>query len=374
MLAGKDALIQIVQIYISVAIGKGNVSRRLIPKKLTRLILHGIEMIPVAKPFYGPEEEAAVLRVMRSGRLVQGPEVEAFELAVGEFVGVKYAIACSSGTTALHLALMALGIGPGDEVLVPAFTFVATANAVLMCGGIPALVDIDLDDFNILPIARQADMYLPVMAFGQPLSRDWYAVNPTIIDAACGLGALNIYQSSAAIFSFHATKTITTGEGGMVVTNDESIAQSCRLLRDQKHGRTLAYNYRMTEIQGAIGQEQMKRLPWILNRRKEIAAQYDFCFDGKIKARIPPKGGNYQSYVLLLEPEFDRSAVIFALSSYGIEALPATQFLGDMPHLKTDGLPNARFAGSHAMRIPIYPQMTEHEQQRVVIAVKEVLG
>ena len=329
-------------------------------------------MIPVCKPFYGSEEESAVLCVMRSGRLVQGPKVEAFEQAVAECVGVKYAIACSSGTTALHLALMADGVNHGDEVLVPAFTFVATANAVLMCGATPVLQDIYLETFNIaLPKFTIGKTIIPVHAFGfvAPVQG-----NAVIEDAACALGSFNGLRGAAATFSFHATKIITTGDGGMVVTNDESIANKCRILRDQKHGIQLAYNYRMTEIQGAIGQEQMKRLPWILARRKEIAAQYDYCFQGKIKARIPPTGGNYQSYVLLLNAEMDRTKVIAELAASGIEALPATQFLGDMPHLKTDGLPNARFAGTHAMRLPIYPQMTENEQQRVIIKTIEVLG
>jgi dTDP-4-amino-4,6-dideoxygalactose transaminase len=318
---------------------------------------------------------------MRSGRLIQGPEVAAFEQAVAEFVGVKYAVACSSGTTALHLALMAVGVGPGDQVVVPAFTFVAPANAVLMCGAKIFLQDISLKDFN-WDIKAWSNPHLiscmiPVHAFGNlfdvaTLYTPFYQ-DRIIEDAACALGSFSL-KGNAAILSFHVTKIITTGEGGMVLTNDIDIAARCNNKRDQKHGHQLAYNYRMTEMQGAIGREQMKRLPWILSRRKEIAEQYDYCFDGKIKARIAPKGGNYQSYVLLLKPEADRQTIIWELEKYGIEALMATQFLGDMPHLKTDGLPNARFAGSHAMRIPIYPQMTEDEIQKVVIAVKEVVG
>ena len=161
----------------------------------------------------------------------------------------------------------------------------------------------------------------------------------------------------------------------MVVTNDEQIAESCRTLRDQKHGQGLAYNYRMTEIQGAIGQEQMKKLPWILERRKDIAKRYDLAFgDHKIQARIPFKGGNYQSYVLLLNADVDRCAVIARLHDLGIESLPGTQFLGDMPHLKTEGLPNARAAGARTLRIPIFPQMMKEEITLVINKVTEVLG
>ena len=335
-------------------------------------------MIPVCKPYWGVEEEAAALRVMRSGHLIQGLEVEAFEQAVAEYVGVEYAVATSSGTTALHLALLAMGVGRGDRVLVPAFTFVATANAVLMCGAKPVLCDINLETFCLGQLPLLAESYwidhkvvVPVHAFGY-LSK--YNGPGVLEDAACALGTEYVgNRGRAAILSFHATKIITTGEGGMVLTNDPSLADKVRLLRDQKHGTCLAYNYRMTEIAGAIGCEQMKRLPWILEQRRRIAALYDGEFDGHIAARIPPRGGNYQSYVLLLDKRRDRAQVIGALAERGIEALPGTQFLGDMPHMRTEGLPNARFAGTHAMRIPIYPQMTGAETEQVVKAVKEVL-
>ena len=332
-------------------------------------------MIPVAKPCWGVEEETAVLRVMRSGRVVQGAEVEAFEQAVAEFVGVKYAVATSSGTTALHTVLLALDIGRGDDVMVPAFTFVATANTVLACGAKVLLCDIELATFNA---AKDAVWDLPgaplydiaVHCFGVP---SLAVVPDSIEDAACALGSFTL-RGHAATLSFHATKVITTGEGGMVVTNDPDVAKDCRFLRDQKHGQGLAYNYRMTEIQGAIGREQMKRLPWILERRKVVAALYDAAFDGQIRARIPPRGGNYQSYVLLLHEELDRAVAIQELAQRGVEALMGTQFLGDMPHLKTPSLPNARYAGSHAMRIPMFPQLTDEEVGLVINAVQEVLG
>ncbi len=338
-------------------------------------------MIPVCKPYWGAEEEEAALRVMRSGRLICGPEVAKFEQMIAEFVGVQYAVACSSGTTALHLALMAMGVGPGDEVLVPAFTFVATANAVLMCGAKPLLTEISLQTFNTLPkqeITRLkvSKAAISVHAFGFPSKYFSSAEIPVLEDAACALGSEGVgHFGHAAIFSFHATKTITTGEGGMVVTNDQEIAEKVRFYRDQKHGLGLAYNYRMTEIQGAIGQEQMKKLPWILERRKDIASRYDLCFgDHQIRARIPPRGGNYQSYVLLLDAGIDRSRAIRELADRGIESLPGTQFLGDMPHLKTEGLPNARAAGERTLRIPMFPQMTDDEFALVHVKVKEVLG
>ncbi len=330
-------------------------------------------MIPVCKPCWGPEEEAAVLRVMRSGRLIQGPEVEKFEAMVAEEAGAKYAVATSSGTTALHLALLAMGVGPGDEVLVPAFTFVATANAVLMCGAKVVLCDIDLETFCMDSKGdHPCRTAIPVHAFGYPMKFSW--LGSYLEDAACALGSIKL-KGRAAIFSFHATKTITTGEGGMVVTNDPTLTGDVRRLRDQKHGHGLAYNYRMTEVQGAIGQEQMKKLPWILKRRKEIAAEYDEAFDEQISARIPPKGGNYQSYVLLLDRKKPARVEVFSwLEEFLVEALPATQFLGSLSHLITDGLPNAREASRFAMRIPIFPQMLDTEVAHVIKGVKEVLG
>jgi len=310
---------------------------------------------------------------MRSGRLIQGPEVEAFEQAVAEYVGVEHAVATSSGTTALHLALLAMGVSKGDKVLLPAFTFVATANAVLMCRAEPVLCDIDLEAFcvgyNNTPPQTVA-MSIPVWAFGY--RPDIPHIANALEDAACALGSLKL-RGRAAIFSFHATKIITTGEGGMVLTNDRLLVDEVRLLRDQKHGSCLAYNYRMTEMQGAIGREQMKLLPWILKRRKEIATRYDDAFNGRIQARIPPKGGNYQSYVLLLNA-CPRDVVIENLTKRGVESLPGTQFLGDMPHLRIGGLPNARRAGRDTLRLPCYPTLTEAEQEHVIKAVLEVLG
>lgn len=330
-------------------------------------------MIPVCKPCWGIQEEQAALRVMRSGRLIQGPEVEAFEQAVANYVGIKHAIAVSSGTTALHTALLAMGVGPGDNVLVPAFTFVATANAVLMCGAMPILHEIRLDNFGINYFGNMPrhKLVITVHPFGffHPLGAD----HPVLEDAACALGSFKGLWGRAATFSFHATKIITTGEGGMVVTNDDDLAERCRFLRDQKHGLGMAYNYRMTEIHGAIGQEQMKRLPWILTRRAEIAAHYDAEFKGRIRARIPPVG-NYQSYVLLLDEGIDRAAVIATLAERGVGALLGTQFLGNMPHLHAPGLPNAFRAGISAMRIPCYPSMTDAETDQVIGTVKEVLG
>ena len=331
-------------------------------------------MIPVCKPCWGLNEEAVVVRVMRSGRLIQGPEVEAFEADVARWVGVRHAIAVSSGTTALHTALMAMGVKAGDDVLVPAFTFVATANAVLACGAKPVPCDISLGTFNIdadkLPSNPQ--FLVTVHAFGV-VSQIRSGI--VLEDAACALGSFKGLRGRAATFSFHATKTITTGEGGMVITDDDELAARCRTLRDQKHGQGMAYNYRMTEMAGAIGRVQMTKLDWIVGERRDIAAVYDAEFAGTIQARIPPSGGNYQSYVLLLNEHGPyREDVIAKLAERGVEALPGTQFLGGMPHLRAPGLPNAYLAGVKAMRIPIWPDMTEPEVDQVIEAVKEVLA
>ncbi len=328
-------------------------------------------MINCCKPSIGQGEAAAALDVLRSGKLVQGAKVAEFEHVVAEYVQVKHAIACSSGTTALHLALMGMGVKAGDEVLVPAFTFVATANAVIACEARPQLCDINLDDFCIEPprMIEVGTKMISVDAFG--VKAHHYGV---LEDAACALGSFKGLRGRAATLSFHATKVITTGgEGGMVLTDDADLAARCRFLRDQKHGAGMAYNYRMTEMAAAVGIVQMSRIDWMLKRRSAIAGSYDLGLDGKIEAIIPC-AGNYQSYVLLFDRERNRSAVIAQLAERGVEALPGTQFLGDMPHLLTPGLPNARYAGSHAMRIPIWPDMTDEQVELVIEAVREVLG
>ena len=239
-------------------------------------------MIRIASPLIGNEEIKAVREVLKSGLLAQGPKVKEFEERIAEYIGVKYGIATSSGTTALHTALLAAGIKPGDEVITTPFTFIATANSILYCNAKPVFADIDEKTFNINPdeiekkITEKTKAILPVHLYGQPADMERILEicethNLLLIeDAAQALGAeFNNKKVGSfgicAIFSFYPTKNITTGEGGMIVTNDENLAERCRKIRN--HGEyqryfvdSLGYNYRMTDIAAAIGLTQFRKL------------------------------------------------------------------------------------------------------------------
>ena len=252
-------------------------------------------MINIANPLIGPEELAAVSRVLASGQLAQGPQVDAFEEAFAEFVGTGEAVAVASGTEALRLALLALGVGPGDEVVIPAFTFVATATTVMMCGAVPVIADVDAENFCLDPAAVEAAItertraVMPVHLYGHPADMDALLDAcdgrdvPIVEDACQAHGAT--YRGSRAgamgamgCFSFYPTKNMTTGEGGMVTTSDAGLAERLRLLR--QHGmagaydyRMFGYNARMTDIEAAIGLVQLGRLEGFNEARRVNAAR-----------------------------------------------------------------------------------------------------
>ena len=383
--------------------------------------------IPMAKPCFGEEEKEAVARVLESGWVVQGPRVAEFEKMVTESTKAKFAKASSNCTTALHLALLSSGIGPGDRVLVPSFTYVASANAIEYTGATPVFVDINPYTFNIEPqkIAdylereqiQQSNIkaIMPVHLFG--LSAD---MNPimeiarqyklcVVEDAACALGAL--YQNkhvgtfgTAGCFSFHPRKSVTTGEGGMIITNNEGIAtviESLRnhgasisdLARHQNAGfllpefNVLGYNYRMTDLQGAIGVEQMKKLPYIVAKRIERAKIYDEQLKGVEYLQLPsaPEGCEhvYQSYVTqiknptaktlsLNELNEIRNRIMFRLEERGIATRQGTHAVHTLGyyrqkyHLDYDSYPASLAADRLSITLPLYAQMTDEEQGYVI--------
>ena len=250
-------------------------------------------MIPIVKPHISDEEKDAVLQVLTSGNLVQGAVTQQFEEAFAAFCGAQHAVATSSGTTALHLALLAHGIGPGDEVITTPFTFIASANSVLFCGAKPVFADIEPDTYNIDPnkvekaITSKTKAIMPVHLYGNPADLRALAEiaerhGLTIIeDAAQAHGATAYGQRvgsvNTACFSFYATKNLITGEGGMVTTNDDAIADKLRLLRS--HGsreryrhEILGYNFRTTDLHSAIGLAQLHKLPEWNSRRQANAA------------------------------------------------------------------------------------------------------
>ena len=264
--------------------------------------------IQIASPSLGEEEWQALREPIESGWLTQGPKVAAFEKAFAALHGVKHAIAVTSATTGLHLALAALEIGPGDEVIVPAFTWVSTANVVIYCGATPVFVDVDRVTFNIDPkdLARRVTLrtkaIIPVHLFGLCADIDAVraAIRPDIKiveDAACAAGAVWHGRAAGAlgdlgVFSFHPRKSITTGEGGMVTTDNDKLAEQVKMLRnhgasvseeERHHGPRpyilpdfdlLGFNYRMTDLQGAVGLVQLRKLDKFIDERARMAARY----------------------------------------------------------------------------------------------------
>ena len=365
--------------------------------------------IPLAAPWTGDDELAEIRSVLESGQLSQGPKVAEFEAMVAAVTGSRYAFAASSCTTAMHLALVALGIGAGDEVLVPDFTFPATANVVVQQGAVPVLVDVQPGTYNVEPVDLKRHLttrtraIMPVHLFG--LSAD---VDPCLAfarehglavleDAACALGATYYGRpcgsmGDAGCFSFHPRKVITTGEGGMVVTDDDALAERLQLFRS--HGGVRAggrftfeeagFNYRLSDVHAAMGVAQMRRLPEIVARRRALAAALTerlAVVAGITPPAEPEWGGHiYQAYVAVLDDGVDRDAVITGLRQRGVETTIGTYALHTQPFFRrtygyrTGDLQASAGVARQSLALPLYPAMTETEVDRVAGAVGTVLA
>lgn len=374
--------------------------------------------IPIARPLLGPEELAALQGVLESRWVGQGPLVELLEQRLAAQVQVAEAVAVSSGTAALHLALLACGLGPGDRVAVPSFTFVASANAVLLAGAEPLLVDCDPVTFNmdvddLQRRARRAggvQAILPVHQFGLPcdmagvaaVAREWGAL--VIEDAACALGARLGEQPAgsmglAGCLSFHPRKIVTTGEGGAVLTRDPSVAGLVRSLRS--HGidpsRDAAggmpdvvrpgFNYRLSDLQAALGLVQLERLPAMQARRAALAARYrDEVGDLPwlvLPAQPPGVTHGWQSFVVLLKAgDLDagharRETLRQGLARRGIATRPGTHAVHALTLYREryghqpEDLPGAWAADRLSLALPLYPEMTEEDVVRVAQALRE---
>src|SRR5258705_6105082 len=317
--------------------------------------------IPVARPWMDEREADAARRAILSGWVTQGPEVAAFESECAAAVGADHACAVSCCTTALHLALLSLGVGPGDEVITVSHSFIASANAIRYCGATPVFVDVELATFNVDPapveaaISPRTKAILVVHQLGMPcdlaalLSIAKRRDVPVVEDAACAIGSEINWQGQwerigrprgvVACFSFHPRKLISTGDGGMLTTSDPELDRTFRLLR--QHGMSVpdvvrhashqvifeeypavGYNYRMTDIQAAIGREQLKRLPAIVARRRELAARYEQrlqSIDGLIVPREPQWARtNWQSYAIRVGAWMDQRAVMQTMLDAGV--------------------------------------------------------
>ncbi len=376
------------------------------------------EPIQIAAPFLGDEEWQALRGPLESGWLTQGPHVAEFERSFARRHGVSHGVAVTSCTTGLHLTLAALGIGPGDEVVVPAFTWVATANAVVYCGATPKFVDVDPQTFN-LDLARLPDVLSPrtravvaVHLFG--LCADTDAVKAMlprgvalVEDAACAAGSALRGRPAGAlgdagVFSFHPRKIITTGEGGMVTTSDDALAEGLRSRRD--HGASisdemrhtggepwllpdfdvLGFNYRMTDLQGALGQVQLTRLDALLAERRRWAEWYSKELAGISWLRMPsaPDGfdHSWQSYVTVVEPwaPKERNVVMKLLHEAGIATRPGTHAVPALGWYRSnfgtsaDMFPVAVDLEARSMSIPLHNHMGEDDFGRVVDALGKI--
>ncbi len=371
--------------------------------------------IPIAKPFLGPEEEEAAARAIRSGWVSQGPVVREFEERFADYVGAKHAVATTSCTTALHAALVISGIGPGDEVVVPSLSFIATANAVVHAGAKPAFADIDPETCNVTAatiekaLTSRTKAVMPVHQMGLPVDLDPIAELcrerglKLVEDAACAIGSA--YKGkrigghgNIACFSFHPRKIITTGEGGMITTDDSETAD--RLRRFRHHGMSVSdierhtadriiietypeigYNYRMTDIQAAIGIEQMKKLPLIIDKRREIALSYDNAFS-RIPhlriSRVPVYAfHNFQSYwvELLDSSPLSRDDLMQKLLDQGIATRRGIMaiHLEDCYADRLWQLPATERMTRETLIFPMYPAMTEEALERVISGIRTVL-
>ena len=344
-------------------------------------------MIRLARPAIGEAELAAVAETLRSGDLVQGARVRAFEEAVARATGMPHAVAVSSGTAALYVALRALDIGPGDEVLVPDFTFPATANAAEATGARVVVGDVRGDTWNLdLGRAPRARVAMPVDCFGLPAELPDGLV---VEDAACALGATRPGGLAAiACLSFHPRKVVTTGEGGMVLCRDADLAARIRSLRD--HGREGAgfsrwgLNFRMTDVQASLGLAQMARLDELLAARAGLAAAYRERLAGDTRLRLQqvPVGLRHcwQTLAVRLERGVDRDRTIRALRERGVEAGIATYALHRLPYhrarhgLRSDDFPEADALFDRALALPLHPGLAADDVHRVCDALLEALG
>jgi dTDP-4-amino-4,6-dideoxygalactose transaminase len=391
-----------------------------------------MKSIPFARPMLGQPEIEAAARAIRSGWVTQGPEVAAFEREFADFVGAPHACAVSNCTAALHLALRAVGVGPGDEVVTVSHSFIATANAVRYCGALPVFVDVQRETLNMDPalieraLSPRTRAILCVHQLGMPCDLAGIIEVararslPVVEDAACAIGS-EIFWNGAwerigrphadiACFSFHPRKLLTTGDGGMITTSNEEWDRRFRLWR--QHGMSvpdtvrhaaskvivesypvLGYNYRLTDVQAAIGREQLRRLPALLGERRGRAARYGESLAAIAGLRLPVEPvwarTNWQSYAIGIPEGIDQAATMQRLLDAGIPTRRGVMcahrepaYAGPSTPLRAGadwscpagGLPESERAQDRMLLLPLYPQMTDEEQDRVVEALESVAG
>jgi len=356
-------------------------------------------MIPIAQPLIGQEEKEAVIAVLDSGMLAQGPKVEEFERAFAAMCGVRHAVATSSGTTALHLALLAHDIGPGDEVITSPFTFIASANAILFVGARPVFVDIDESSFNINPsliearITPRTRALLPVHLFGNPCDMEAIMAIAArhglivIEDAAQAHGASiqgrKVGSFGTGCFSFYPTKNMTTAEGGMVTTDDDQVAEKARLLRS--HGMRkryyhdfLGYNFRMTDLQAALGLAQLAKLE-VFNEKRIANARYltEHLRDVVITPQVRD-GYRHVFHQYTIRVQKNRDQMVEQLKEQGIGTgiyypLPVHRQAIYQNLGYTDRLPVAEKVSREVLSLPVHPALSQTDLEKIVEAVSQLV-
>lgn len=377
-------------------------------------------MIPIARPLVGSAEAHAAARVIRSGWLTQGPEVVAFEAEFAAGVGAPHACAVANGTVALHLALLAAGVGAGDEVIVPTHTYIACANAIRHCGATPVFVDIEEGTFNVDPqavgaaITPRTKAIMCVHQIGMPcdlgrlLPIARAAGVPLIEDAACAIGSsirldetwepIGKPHGDVACFSLHPRKILTVGDGGMLTTTRADWDAKFRLLR--QHGMSVSdtvrhasaklviesypvvgYNYRMTDIQAAVGREQLKRLSKIVAARRSLAARYRCLLSGtEIEAPPEPEWAmsNWQSFCVRLPPDVPQYEVMAHMLENGVATRRGVMCIHLEPAYARERnrwpLHLSESARDGCILLPLFPGMTERMQRRVVAALQAAVA
>jgi dTDP-4-amino-4,6-dideoxygalactose transaminase len=374
-------------------------STRLNRREGYRSLSAGLSTVPIAKPLIGEEEKAAVLRVLESGMLTQGPEVAALESEFAGLLGVRHAIATSSGTTALHLALLAHGIGLGDEVVTSSFTFVASVNSILYTGAKPIFADIDPITYTIdgkaveAAVTSRTRAVLPVHLYGQISDMDSIMSTAekhglvVIEDAAQAIGASYRGRSAGSFgtgcFSLYATKNVMSGEGGLISTNNDEIAQRVRLLRQHGMRRRYAYeqlgfNFRLTDICAAIARVQLRRLNEITARRRENAAFLTGAIQSVAAPLIPEDDRHvWHQYTVRLGKEQSRDDVVRRLGQAGIgSGVFYPQGVHDLEHIRAivgrQCLPSTEQAAREVLSLPVHPALSQDDLAAIVEAVNQL--
>jgi dTDP-4-amino-4,6-dideoxygalactose transaminase len=359
-------------------------------------------MIHIASPKMGPEEKNAVMEVLDSGMLAQGPRVKAFEEAFAEYCGVKFAVATTSGTTALHTALLAHGIGAGDEVITSPFTFIASANSILFVGAKPVFIDIDPVTYNLnvdlieAAITPKTKAILPVHLFGLCAKMDQIMAlaekyNLAVVEDACQSHGASFQGRKAGAFgtgtfSLYPTKNMTSGEGGMITTDDQDLADSARVIRQHGMRRRyyhdeLGFNFRMTDILAAIGHEQLKKLPAFNMRRQENAAYLSERLSDKVETPFVPEGYEHVFHQYTIRVSGDkRDTLIEYLHDneigsgvyYPVPIHKQTYYVNELGYDQT--LPESERAADEVISLPIHPGLSQADLDQIAGAISDFVA